>query len=114
GIVAVDGQLRLVAWNATFIRMFALPPDDLVVGLPLVELLRFQAGRGDWDPEDPEEAVARRLGEAAKPMGEPVEITLQSGRVLELRRSPLRAAASSAPIATSPSASWPSARRPPP
>jgi signal transduction histidine kinase/CheY-like chemotaxis protein len=89
GIVAVDGQLRLVAWNATFIRMFALPPDLLAVGLPLSDLLRFQADRGDWEPEDREEAVARRLAEAEKLRAEPVEITLQGGRVVELRRSPL-------------------------
>jgi signal transduction histidine kinase/DNA-binding NarL/FixJ family response regulator len=89
GIAAVDGRLRLAAWNPTFIRMFALPQDLPVVGLPLVELLRFQAGRGDWDPEDREQAVARRLAEAEKPGGEPAEITLPSGRVVELRRSPL-------------------------
>src|SRR5262249_4700553 len=89
GIVAVDGQRRLVAWNATFIRMFALPPDLLAVGLPLSDLLRFQAGRGDWAPEDPEEAVTRRLAEAEKLTGETAEITLPGGRVVELRRSPL-------------------------
>ena len=89
GIGAFDRELRLIAWNPTYVQMCRLPPEWLRVGLPLTEILRFQAARGDFAPEPTKAAVADRLAAARRVDAEPVEMTLPSGQIAELRRSPL-------------------------
>jgi signal transduction histidine kinase len=89
GIGAFDRELRLIAWNPTYVQMCRLPSEWLRVGLPLAEILRFQAARGDFAPEPTKAAVADRLAAARRVDADPVEMTLPSGQIAELRRSPL-------------------------
>jgi signal transduction histidine kinase len=89
GIGAFDRELRLIAWNPTYVQMCRLPAEWLRVGLPLAEILRFQAARGDFAPEPSKAAVADRLAAARRVDADPVEMTLPSGQIAELRRSPL-------------------------
>src|SRR5436190_1637726 len=89
GIGAFDRELRLIAWNPTYVQMCRLPAEWLRVGLPLAEILRFQAARGDFAPEPGKAAVADRLAAAGRVDADPVEMTLPSGQIAELRRSPL-------------------------
>jgi signal transduction histidine kinase/ActR/RegA family two-component response regulator len=72
GIVAVDGEGRLIAWNPTFLSMFGLPPQRLAIGQPYAVLpLRPRGGEGEGDGE--REAV----------------VPLPDGRIVERRRSAL-------------------------
>jgi signal transduction histidine kinase len=89
GIGAFDSELRLIAWNPTYVRMCRLPGEWLRVGLPLSEILRFQAARGDFAPQPDDAAVAALLEASRRGDTEPTEVTLPDGRVAELRRSPL-------------------------
>jgi signal transduction histidine kinase len=89
GISAFDGELRLIAWNPTYVQMCRLPGEWLRVGLPLSEILRFQAARGDFVPQPDDAAVAALLDAARRGDTDPVEVTLPGGQIAELRRSPL-------------------------
>jgi signal transduction histidine kinase len=89
GISAYDRDLRLIAWNPTFMRMCQLPAEWLRVGLPLSEILRFQAARGDFAPQPGDAAVAALMEASLRGDSDPVEVTLPDGQVAELRRNRL-------------------------
>lgn len=46
GVVVVDPQLRLVAWNSRYIELFRYPPELMRVGQPIETLIRHNAKRG--------------------------------------------------------------------
>src|SRR5262249_15716013 len=58
GIMMVDGNLRLLAWNQRFPEFTGVPADILRVGVPMEEILRAQALGGEFGPVDGEEDVA--------------------------------------------------------
>jgi PAS domain-containing protein len=62
GILLIDPELRVTAWNHRFAEACGLDPDAVKEGLPLDELIRLQAHAGLFRPLDDLEAeVARRL-----------------------------------------------------
>jgi PAS domain-containing protein len=62
GLLVLDAGLRVAAYNPAFPPLFDLPDDLLRAGLPLAEIIRHQAKRGDYGPGDIEEHIARRVG----------------------------------------------------
>ena len=65
GIMMVDGDLRLMAWNPHFPEFTGVPAEILRVGLPMEDILRGQVAAGEFGPVDVEAEVARRTGAAA-------------------------------------------------
>jgi signal transduction histidine kinase len=90
GIMMVDGDLRLLAWNQHFPEFTGVPPEILRVGLPMEDILRGQVSAGEFGPVDVETEVARRMAllRAGASMGT-IERSRPSGRHLEIRRNPL-------------------------
>ena len=90
GIMMVDGNLRLLAWNQRFPEFTGVPADILRVGVPMEEILRAQAMGGEFGPVDVEEEVARRMTllHSGAAMGT-IERPRPGGRQLEIRRNPL-------------------------
>ena len=90
GIIMVDGDLRLMAWNQHFPELTGVPADILRAGLPMEEILRGQVASGEFGPVDLEVEVQRRLAllRAGTTMGT-LERARPSGRRLEIRRDPL-------------------------
>jgi PAS domain-containing protein len=63
GVAVLNGELRLVAWNAHFAALSALPEGALREGMLLDELLRQQVLAGRFGPpEDGDAQVARLVG----------------------------------------------------
>ncbi len=83
GVIVVDRQLRVVAWNPSYTRLFQLPEHFLFIGRPIADVLRFNAAHLQASI-DIEHFIARRL--AHLQMGRPhhVERELADGRVLEI------------------------------
>jgi signal transduction histidine kinase len=90
GVMFVDTDLRLLAWNDRFPDCTGVPREILRVGLTMEEILRAQAEAGEFGAVDVEAEVARRLvllrsggstgtWQRARP----------GGRMLELRRNPM-------------------------
>ena len=90
GVMLVDGELKLLEWNAQFSEITGVPSAILRIGLPMAEILRAQARAGEFGPVDVEEEVARRMTllRAGAAVGT-IERQRPNGRWLELRRNPL-------------------------
>ena len=89
GVVIVDAQLNLVAWNSRYVQLFRYPPDLLQVGRPIEDLLRFNARRGLLGPAPLEEAIQRRLNHLRSGKPHLHESAKEDGTVLEIRGNPL-------------------------
>jgi signal transduction histidine kinase len=90
GLMMVDGDFRLMAWNQHFPEFTGVPAKMLRVGLPMEEILRGQTVAGEFGPVDVEAEVARRLSRlrSGAAMGT-IERTRPDGRRLEIRRNPV-------------------------
>ena len=89
GITVFDGDLRLVAWNQTFLRLLDFPEELARVGAPFASFIRHNAERGEYGPGDPDLQVAERLAAAATFEPHTSERRRPNGRVLLLRGEPL-------------------------
>ena len=89
GIMMVDGDFCLMAWNHLFPEFTGVPADILRVGLPMEDILRGQVAAGEFGAVDVEAEVARRMGllRSGASMGT-IERARPSGRQLEIRRNP--------------------------
>jgi signal transduction histidine kinase len=90
GIMMVDREFRLLAWNQNFPEFTGVPRDILHVGLPMDDILRGQVAAGEFGPVDAEAEVARRMAllRAGASMGT-IERPRPGGRQLEIRRNAL-------------------------
>ena len=90
GICVLDRDLNLLAWNDRYIELLEYPQGLLQIGMPIEELLRFNAARGMLgDPENVEEQIAKRLGYASEGSRYKFVRHQSNGRVIELNGSPL-------------------------
>ncbi|KAB2921857.1 MAG: PAS domain-containing protein [Dechloromonas sp.] len=89
GITVFDADLRLIAWNRTFLELLDFPEALASVGAPFESFIRFNAERGEYGPGDIEAQVAERLAAAARFMPHVRERQRPNGRVLLLRGEPL-------------------------
>ncbi|WP_292046380.1 PAS-domain containing protein, partial [Brevundimonas sp. UBA5718] len=51
GVIVVDEDLRVTAWNRRYVAMFDLPVGFVHVGLPIASIYRLNAERGE-SPND--------------------------------------------------------------
>ena len=61
GISVVDAEMRVVAWNRRYLELFGYPDGMVYVGVPVAELIRWNAEHGECGPGEVEEHVAKRL-----------------------------------------------------
>jgi|SaaInlStandDraft_7_1057024.scaffolds.fasta_scaffold23020_2 PAS domain S-box-containing protein len=57
-----DSDHRLVIWNAKYEEILQFPEKFLYVGLPVGDVTKFLADRGDYGDGDPEQMSRERLG----------------------------------------------------
>jgi signal transduction histidine kinase len=90
GIMMVDSELRLMAWNPRFPEFTGVPREILRVGLPMEDILRGQVAAGEFGTVDVDAEVARRMAllHSGNSMGT-IERPRPGGRQLEIRRNPL-------------------------
>lgn len=89
GITVFDGELRLVAWNAPFLRLLGFPAEMVFVGAPFHSFIRYNAQRGEYGPGDIETQVAERIAAARTFSAHVTERRRPDGRVLLVRGEPL-------------------------
>ena len=90
GISVIDQDLNLVIWNNRYLELFEYPKNLVFSGMPVQELLEFNANRGEFQNEDPKAAVKKRIQRLMK--REPYEhiSTRNNGRVLKLMGEPMQ------------------------
>lgn len=89
GVVVIDADLNLTAWNSRYVELFRFPPGLARVGRPIEDLLRYNARRGLLGPGPIEEAIQRRLNHLRSGRPHLRESEKEDGTVLEIRGNPL-------------------------
>jgi len=89
GVVIIDADLNLVAWNQRYVDLFRFPAELLKIGAPIEALFRFNARRGLLGPGPVEEAIARRVEHLRSGRPHLRESEKDDGTVLEIRGNPL-------------------------
>lgn len=89
GVVVIDNEQKLVAWNARYLELFRFPSELVKVGRPIEEIFRFNARRGLLGPGPMDEAIERRLNHLRSGRPHMRESEKDDGTVLEIRGNPL-------------------------
>lgn len=89
GVVIIDADLRLVAWNSRYVELFRFPQELMQVGRPVEDLIRHNARRGLLGPPPVEDAIQRRLSHLRSGKPHLRETEKDDGTVLEIRGTPL-------------------------
>jgi PAS domain S-box-containing protein len=89
GFTLIDSQLRMVAWNRTFLRLLDFPDELAYVGAPFEGFMRYNAQRGEYGPGDPERQVQERMAAASRFTAHTLERTRPDGSVLLVRGVPV-------------------------
>jgi len=88
-MVIWDKDLRYVLWTPRADEYFNLAPGTLKAGLPLIEMARYFAERGDFGPGDIEEQIEMQMRPFYEKEIMHIERHMPNGTVLEVRRNPL-------------------------
>lgn len=89
GVVVIDNEQKLVAWNARYLELFRFPTGLIRVGRPIEEIFHFNARRGLLGPGPIDEAIERRLNHLRSGRPHMRESEKDDGTVLEIRGNPL-------------------------
>jgi len=89
GISVIDKDLKLVAWNKQYVKLFNYPDNLIRVGRPIEELVRYNAEQGMMGKGDIEALVAKRLEFMRAGSPHVYERNRQDGLVLETRGNPM-------------------------
>jgi len=89
GITVFDAELRLVAWNRTFLTLLEFPAELAYIGAPFASFIRHNAERGEYGPGNIEAQIAERVVAAKNFAPHVTERQRPNGRVLLLRGEPL-------------------------
>ena len=90
GISVIDKELNLVIWNTRYLNMFEYPKDRVYTGMPIRELLEFNASRGEFANEDPKKAVAKRLKHLIQRQSYEHISHRKNGRIIKLMGEPMK------------------------
>lgn len=88
GVIVVDEDLRITAWNRRYVSMFNLPVGFVHVGLPIASIYRLNAERGE-SPDDIDAWVERRLEALSRRIPHDHERLQPDGRVLRSSGAPI-------------------------
>lgn len=89
GISVVDRGLNLIAWNTRYLELFDYPAGMVRAGVPVAELIRHNARRGDFGPGDIEFHVQKRLGHLRRGLEHSFERRRKDGRVIKTVGGPM-------------------------
>ncbi|MGE4221686.1 MAG: PAS-domain containing protein, partial [Alphaproteobacteria bacterium] len=89
GVVAFDADLRLVAWNQTFLEMRDYPDSFAQMGTPFATFMAYDAERGEFAQADDGSDAAFQMERAARFEHHHFERVRPSGQVIEVQGGPL-------------------------
>ncbi len=89
GLGVFDKNMRLICWNRQYRELLDLPAELGRVGIPLEEILRRCAERGDFGPGPIDTQISDRLMKLVVRRETFLEHLAPSGRILEIRTSPM-------------------------
>ncbi|MFC5742223.1 PAS domain-containing hybrid sensor histidine kinase/response regulator [Dyella tabacisoli] len=85
GISVVDAQMRLVAWNRRYLELFDYPDGMVYVGLPVADLIYWNAEHGECGPGEVEAHVNKRIDYMRAGSAHLFQRIRPDGTVIEMR-----------------------------
>ncbi|WP_430391989.1 PAS domain-containing hybrid sensor histidine kinase/response regulator [Dyella sp. 20L07] len=85
GISVVDANMHLVAWNRRYLELFDYPDGMVYVGVPVADLIRWNADHGECGPGEVEAHVAKRIGHMHAGSPHLFQRIRPDGTVIEMR-----------------------------
>ncbi|HEX5801375.1 MAG TPA: PAS-domain containing protein [Azospira sp.] len=89
GLTVFDENLRMVAWNDTFLRLLGFPRELAFVGADFESFIRYNAERGEYGAGEVETLVAERVAAARRFSSHVTERVRPDGKILLARGEPL-------------------------
>ncbi|WP_394130917.1 NahK/ErcS family hybrid sensor histidine kinase/response regulator [Shewanella maritima] len=89
GMSVVDKDLNLVAWNYKYAELYQYPEGFLQQGMPISEVIRFNADRGFCGKGDIEEQVDVRVQHMRAGSAHTSERERQDGKVIKIQGNPM-------------------------
>ncbi len=87
-LLMFDAQARLVICNRRYIEMYDLPPDVVLPGKPLVDILRYRQSTGSYSG-DPEAYIKQLLATLARGESSNFVVEQPDGRTIVVVNRPL-------------------------
>jgi len=88
GIIMIDEDLTIQAFNRRYVELYELPEGLLRIGGSLKDMIRLRAERGDYGAGDREQLIRDRLSGYDDGKLQVAENRVPGGRTLELVRNP--------------------------
>ncbi|MHB1272326.1 MAG: hybrid sensor histidine kinase/response regulator [Rhodanobacter sp.] len=85
GISVVDARMRLVAWNRRYLELFDYPEGMVYVGVPVADLIGWNAELGECGPGEVEDHVAKRIDYMRAGSSHLFQRIRPDGTVIEMR-----------------------------
>ncbi|BAJ01771.1 sensor histidine kinase/response regulator [Shewanella violacea DSS12] len=89
GMSVVDQELNLVAWNHKYSELYQYPAGFLKEGMPIDEVVRFNAKRGFCGVGEIEEQVNKRVQHMINGTPHVSERERQDGKVIKIQGNPM-------------------------
>ncbi|MEI6984685.1 MAG: PAS-domain containing protein [Rhodospirillaceae bacterium] len=89
GLCVFDPNYHLVLWNRNWLKLLRLPAEFGRVGMPLAEVVRWRAERGDYGRGDIDDIVAYRMAALSVLDDHVGERVLSDGTVVEVQGVPM-------------------------
>ncbi|MCE9684837.1 hybrid sensor histidine kinase/response regulator [Shewanella sp. AS16] len=89
GMSVIDKDLNLVAWNYKYVELYQYPEHFLQQGMPISEVIRFNAARGYCGEGEIEEQVATRVQHMRNGTPHTSERHRRDGKVIKIQGNPM-------------------------
>jgi PAS domain S-box-containing protein len=89
GISVIDRDLRVIGYNQRFIELLGFPTDLIHEDTNFEDVVRYNAGRGEYGPGDIEQQVRSRLELARRFLPHRFKRARPDGSVIEILGTPL-------------------------
>ncbi len=89
GMSVVDKDLNLVAWNYKYAELYQYPEDFLEAGMPIADVVRFNAERGYCGPGEIEQQVEKRVQHMRNGTPHTSERERADGKVIKIQGNPM-------------------------
>lgn len=89
GVSVIDSDLRLVAWNQQYLKLLNYPDGMVYKGMPIEELIQFNAARGLIGEENNPKAVEKRLIYLRKRIPYRHERQYENNKYLQIEGNPM-------------------------
>lgn len=89
GVIVVDGELRILAWNARFVELIDAQAADVHVGRPLEDLIALGVSPAGPAPHEMAQMMAQRLAPMRRREPQSFETRWTNGRTFRVVGRPL-------------------------